>query len=285
MRINNINRFMATLLSSLLVLVFCAGQVIGGENPQLVGQLEKLSAEVDQLKIALNQARSDQAASSGQQGMGGMKMDMQGMKGMNKQDTGGMDMQGMGGMKMGMQGMGGMGKQDMGGMKMQGMGGMKMNMRGMEKMKMMGTGMMGKMAQKGLAQSSLPGYPGLSHLYHIGATDLFLDHGDHIQLSSDQKARLYKAKEKMLLDNASFDRKIDQAEQDLWTLTGSDKPDSQKIETKIREIEKLRGDKRMAFILAVGQSTQVLADEQLRLLVGFSPETKNDLQSEGDNKE
>jgi hypothetical protein len=173
-----------------------------------------------------------------------------------------------------------MGKQDMGGMKMQGMG--KQDMGGM---KMMGMGMMGQMAQKGLAQSSLPGYPGISHLYHIGATDLFLDHGDHIQLSSDQKAQLYKAKEKMLLDSASFDRKIEQAEQGLWTLTGSDKPDSQKIETKIREIEKLRGDKRMAFIRAVGQSTQVMTNEQLRLLVGFSPEAKHDAQSEGDNKE
>lgn len=260
-RKNNFNRFLTTLLSSLLVLVFCADQVIGGENPQLVGQLEKLSAEVDQLRIALDQARRDQAVSSGQQDMGGMNM--QGMGGMGKQDVGGMNMQGMGGM----------GKQDVGGMNMQGMG----------MMKMMGMGMMGQMTQKGLAQSSLPGYPGLSHLYHIGATDLFLDHEDHIQLSSEQKAQLYKTKEKTFLDYASFDRKIEQAEQDLWTLTGSDKPDSQKIEAKIREIEKLRGDKRMAFIRTVGQSTQVLTNVQRRLLVGFSPEAKHDAQSEGDN--
>ncbi len=338
---NNLNRFLTILLSSLLVLVLCADQVMGEENPQLVGQLEKLSTKVDQLKMALDQARRNQVVSSEQRDMGnanmkdkgGMKMDMQGMRnmkmmgrdGMNKKDMDDMNMKDKGGMKMDMQGMGnmkmmsrdGMNKKDMDDMNMKDKGGMKMDMQGMGNMKMMGRdgmnkkdmddmnmkdkggmkmdmqgmgnmkmmGMMGQMAQKGLAQSSLPGYPGLSHLYHIGATDLFLDHGDQIQLSIDQKTRLYKTKEKTLLDNDSFDRKIEQAEQDLWTLTGSDKPDSQKIAAKIREIEKLRGDKRIAFIRAVGQSTQILTNEQRRLLVGFSPEAEHNAQSEGDNKE
>ena len=40
-----------------------------------------------------------------------------------------------------------------------------------------------------MAQSVLPGVPGVLHFYHIGATGFFLDHQEHIQLSVEQKKK------------------------------------------------------------------------------------------------
>ena len=62
-----------------------------------------------------------------------------------------------------------------------------------------------------------------------------------------------------------------QAEQDLWTLTAADQPDAAKIEGKIAEIGKLRGDERLGFIRAVGEASKLLTDEQRKILTGFAP--------------
>ena len=51
-------------------------------------------------------------------------------------------------------------------------------------------------------------------------------------------------------------------------LTSSDVPNAAKIEAKIREVEKLSGDKRIAYIRAVGDAARVLTDEQRKTLVG-----------------
>src|SRR5581483_2029194 len=76
-------------------------------------------------------------------------------------------------------GMSGMGMQAGGGMsQMGGMQGMENMMEGMEGMDM--------------PRSALPGFPGASHLYHIGATGFFLDRTDHIALSTDQQVALNK---------------------------------------------------------------------------------------------
>jgi Spy/CpxP family protein refolding chaperone len=56
----------------------------------------------------------------------------------------------------------------------------------------------------------------------------------------------------------------------LWELTAADQPDAAKIEAKVREVEKLRGDQRLAFIRAVGEAAQVLTDEQRKVLLGFA---------------
>lgn len=153
------------------------------------------------------------------------------------------------------------------------MGGMEMGMMrmGMEKMKMMG--MMDGM--KGMVMSSaLPGFPGASHLYHIGATGYFLDHPEHITLSTEQQVALNRVKEQAQLNQASLGRKLAEAEQELWVLTSSDQPDAGKIEAKIREVEKLRGDQRMAFIRSVGDAAKVLTEEQRRVLTGLAePQT------------
>jgi Spy/CpxP family protein refolding chaperone len=150
-------------------------------------------------------------------------------------------------------------------------GGGGMGMDKMEMAAMMGMGPMGGGAAGTMPQSVLPGYPGASHLYHIGATDFFLDHPQHIALTTEQQAALNKAKEQALLAKSTADRAIKQAEQDLWTLTSSDQPDAAAIEAKIADIGKLTGDERLGFIRAVGEASKSLTDEQRKILTGFAP--------------
>lgn len=124
------------------------------------------------------------------------------------------------------------------------------------------------------SMSSLPGFPGASHLYHIGATGFFLDHSDEIGLTADQQASLNRIKEKALLDRATTQRRIDEAEQELWALTAADQPEQSKIQSKIEQIEKLRGEQRLAFIRAVGEGAKLLTLEQRQALLGAAAGSK-----------
>ena len=145
---------------------------------------------------------------------------------------------------------------------------------GMEKKKMaamMGMGSMGNGTTAAMPESALPGYPGASHLYHIGATDFFLDHPQHIALTTQQQAGLNKAKEQATLAKSTADRAVEQAEQELWMLTAADLPDATAIQAKIAAIGKLTGDERLAFIRAVGDASKILTDEQRKSLTGFAP--------------
>ncbi len=150
-------------------------------------------------------------------------------------------------------------------------------MKGMDKG---GMGMMekmgkGRMQRRGIPQSALPGFPGASHLYHIGGTEFFLDHQEHITLAPQQKLAINQIKEQALLTQATFDRQVEQAEQELWELTSSDQPLIQQIEPKIRQIEKLKGDQRLAFFRAVGEAAEVLTEPQRQVLLGTgSPQSK-----------
>ena len=261
------------------------------EAKTLGEQLRDLQQKGARLAAALKQDHTGQSAaaaahssgqsgqaSGGMQGMGGMK----GMMGMGRMSSG--SKMGMGGMMkgmsgMGMQGMGMMGGGMMSGMNMggssdsgmsgmSGMGGMGMMGHGMKGMKMMGQ-------QPGMGQMSmptaLPGYPGASHIYHIGATGFFLDHPQHITLSTEQQTQLNGIKSAALLKQDEFDRSIQEAEQQLWTLTSSDAPDISKIDTSVREIAKLRGDQQIAFIRSVGEAAGVLTAEQRKVLIGQLP--------------
>ena len=241
------------------------------EDVSLTDQLKQLQRQVAELEAAVEKRYPTTAARTKM-----MRKDM-GKMAEKKSDAG---MMGMGGME----GMEGMDRGQM--MKMMqmmqmmqsmgGMNGMEGDTTGMTGMKMMGgTGMemMGRMTKgaNGMQMpSALPGFPGASHIYHIGATGFFLDHPEHIELSASQQADVNRIKEKALLEQATTERKIDEAEQQLWTLTASDKPDAAKIDAKVREIEKLRGDQRLAFIRAVGEATQVLTDDQRQALLGHS---------------
>ncbi|MFO0842273.1 MAG: hypothetical protein U0797_07715 [Gemmataceae bacterium] len=134
--------------------------------------------------------------------------------------------------------------------------------------------MMGQMASGGgRPMSSLPGFPGASHLYHIGETGFFLDHPEHIALAPDQASKLGRIRETALESWADAERKLAAAEEGLWKLTAADQPSLEAIEAAVRQIEKLRADRRIAFIRAVGGAALVLTDDQRGSLLGQRPAT------------
>lgn len=147
-------------------------------------------------------------------------------------------------------------------------GGMMSMMDNMETMGNDAMNVMGAMPGEAMAQSSLPGVPGASHLHHIGAAGFFLDHQEHIQLSTEQRKKLSQMRENALLEKATADRNVEEAEQQLWKLTAADQPDLAQIEAKVREIEKLRGDQRLTLIRPVIEAAKVLTEEQTRILLG-----------------
>jgi len=180
---------------------------------------------------------------------------------------------GMGGGAMG--GMPGMGAdQPAGGMSNGQKGGMK-GMRMMDDMGMKGgMRMMGEPPGMGMQMampSALPGFPGASHLYHVGATDFFLDHADKLAMSVEQKTSLNGIKQKALMDQSAVQRKVDEAEQALWLLTAADQPDVTAVEGKLREIEKMKVDQRLAFIRSVGEAGKVLSADQRKMVLGMVP--------------
>lgn len=212
---------------------------------------------------------SSSGMSSGMGMMGMGKKDSMSGKGMNKMDMmkgGGMGMMGM--MKSGGMGMGKMGM----------MKGMTDSAEGMDSMQGMSMGNMG--AGESLALlSALPGFPGASHIYHIGQTGFFLDHDDHIELTTEQRLALADIKEETLLGQESSTRDIEEAEQELWVLTAADEPDASMIESKVRELEKLRGDQRLAFIQSVGKAASILSTVQREALLGVVPPMPSDSDS------
>ena len=149
-------------------------------------------------------------------------------------------------------------------------------------------GMMREMGRMGMSQpsspapgtqqpatrqlSTLPGMPGVSHLYHIGSTGFFLDQ-PQLQLTPDQQSRLRQIMEGALLERGNANRAIEKAEQELWTLTG-DGTDAAHIEAKIAEIERARTNQRIEFIRAVGEAIEVLTPEQRNALLGATAPKK-----------
>ena len=262
---------------------------VADASKDLAEQIRQLNAKVARLEAAV--AKTAPAAGGAMPGMaaGGKKPAMgmmdDGMMG-GKKDMAGMGMGMKDGdemmemmkmmemmqMKMKKKMMGGMSDKTMssgsGGMAGMSSGGGGMGMMD-DDMDMMGMGSMGGAKGKKMKMAAaLPGFPGASHIYHIGASDFFLDHPQHITLSTEQEIKLVKMKQKATTEKASAQRKIDEAEQQLWELTAADQPDAGKIEAKVREVEKLRGDQRLAFIRSVGESAQVLTDDQRKVLIG-----------------
>jgi len=248
------------------------------DNAELAKQLAELRAQIAQLQAALAQG---QAAGGSPQPMpqGGMKQGMP--MGKSSMQGTGMSRMGSGSMPQGNSGMSGMsgggsGMMDdmmMGGM-IGGSGGMSSGggmMGMMDQMMGMGMSRMGGGMKTGGMASALPGFPGASHIYHLGATGFFLDHGSHITLTVDQQKQLGEIKEQSLLGQSTLQRKVDQAEQELWDLTGADAPDAAKVEGKAREIEQLKSEQRISFIRDVGKAAAVLTDEQRKQLTGMMP--------------
>lgn len=242
------------------------------QNKQLTAQIAELRAEVARLQAAIEQSGPVKKASP----KPGMKMTPAPAKGMgmgmgmgmmdDKSEMGMPAAKGTSGSAAMPAGAGGMGmKDDKGEMGMMGeMGGMSGGAAPA------GAGMPGMTAPT----SAVPGQPGVSHLYHVGSTGFFLNHGQHITLTADQKVTLNRIKEKAMLDRASDQRKIDQAEQELFILTGADQVDNSRVQGKIAEIEKVRADQRMKVIQAVGEASKVLTHDQHLALIGTMPAAK-----------
>jgi Spy/CpxP family protein refolding chaperone len=239
--------------------------------PDLSTQIAELRAAIARLEASIAQRSAGRPSASGgmQGGMMGRKPG--GAGAMGGMMGAGMGMGGAGAMQGGMM-------DDMGEMMpmasaggMQGMDSGEMSME-MGMMGMMGMGSMGPQrdsAMSGLRASSLPGFPGASHVYHIGATGFFLDHPEHISLDTAQQQELNRLKQSALLAKASTQRKINEAEQQLWELTAADQPDADQIQAKVEETAKLRGQQRLDFIRAVGEAAKVLTDEQRQILLGL----------------
>ena len=236
-----------------------AGMAPGGATPApampgmsggggMMGMMDKMMGMMDKMMSMGGGAMPAGGAPMAPAAPGGMGMDMMKMGGMPAPMPPGAPAAGMSGGGMGM-----------------------MAMDQMEMAGMMGMAAMGGGAPAAMPQSALPGFPGASHLYHLGATGFFLDHGTHIALPTEQTAALNQAKEKATLAKSTADRVIEQAEQELWTLTSSDLPDITAIEAKTAEIGKLTGETRVAFIRAVGEASKLLTDEQRKSLTGFAP--------------
>ena len=284
--------------------------VSAGQDQDLQKQIAELRAQIAKLQTALDQQKQTPTApspASPQPAAGGMKGEMGGMSGGMKGEMGMMkgEMPMKGGMSQapssGASG-GGMAMMDMDMHKGE-MGmppdGMKMpdNMRksemGMGSMSSggssapaSGTAGAGGMNMGGSStppaaaaprtsrsMSSLPGVPGASHVYHVGSSGFFLDQ-PQLQLTTQQQAALNRIKERALLERANAERRIEQAEQELWTLTGADQPDATKVQAKLQEIERLRTDQRIGFIRAVGEATKQLTPEQQNVLLGTTASPK-----------
>lgn len=265
---------------------------MSGQDQQTARQLQELRAEVERLKAELKEqsgASTQPDSPSAQPSGGGMGQPMKGMDkdkmGMDKMEMGAMGGGEMGGMPTGMMDMDegemgmppegmemppGMMMDDMDDMDEMGMGG-KSSGSGMAPGKMSGAPAPSRKPAAGAgtpkSMSSLPGMPGGSHLYHVGSTGFFLDQ-PQIALTAEQLSALNRTKERALLERGNADRRIEQAEQELWVLTGAERPDAAKIEAKARDIERLRTSQRLAFIQAVGEATKVLTPEQRSRLLG-----------------
>lgn len=117
--------------------------------------------------------------------------------------------------------------------------------------------------------SALPGLPGASHLYHVGSTGFFLDYADKIGLSVEQKTALNAIKQRTLTEQSASGRRVAEAEQALWALTADEQPDMAAIDGKVREIEKLKSDQRLAFIRSVGEAAKLLTADQRMMVLGM----------------
>jgi len=259
-----------TLTTSLICASAIAAPSPSKGDAALKQQVAELQAKIKQLEAALS-AHSPQPSASPT--MPGMNMSPNttpaAMPSMTPSASGATGSMGMGDMNMGGMPKNSSSSGPMTGGEMSGMMdmmGMMNQMKGMDAMPAASPGMAA--ASSGMPQSALPGFPGVSHLYHIGATGFFLDHAEHISLTTDQQAALNKIKEQALAAKTNADRQIEQAEQEMASLTSSDQPDSAKIESKVRDIEKLRANERLIFIRAVGEAANLLTDDQRKILTG-----------------
>ncbi len=121
--------------------------------------------------------------------------------------------------------------------------------------------------QPAMAAQSKREESGPPALLHIGAKGFFLDRPQTFTPRADQAKILSDIKERTTMETMAADKKIQETEQQLWKLTASDHPDLAEIESKTREVEKLRADQRVAFIRSVAEAANLLTAEQKETLL------------------
>lgn len=103
------------------------------------------------------------------------------------------------------------------------------------------------------------------HLFHLGAESFFLDH-EELALTIEQRTMLSAIRETAVLGYATTQRKIDQAEQELWAITSDEHPSASRVEAKLTEVARLSAQQRMDYILAIGQAVAHLTEAQHKML-------------------
>jgi Spy/CpxP family protein refolding chaperone len=93
-----------------------------------------------------------------------------------------------------------------------------------------------------------------------------LSHRDKLGLSADQVRQLERLRSDYEKESIRKDADLRIAEMDLQTLLDSPAVDMGKVESKVREIEKLRADLRLARIRAVEKGKEQLTSEQRQKL-------------------
>lgn len=121
---------------------------------------------------------------------------------------------------------------------------------------------------KATQSTAVSGSPGLSHLYHVGARDFFLDQQALMTLSNEQQAALHRIKARVIVILTHARSKIHEEERELWEVTSSDHPNSDAIEKRVRSIESVRSFQRLSYIRSVGEAVLILNAQQRGALLG-----------------
>ena len=125
------------------------------------------------------------------------------------------------------------------------------------------------------APGALPPAPGAPHLYHLGAEGFFLEQGRAIGLTDEQRRRLTAIKEKAERAYSETQRKIEEAENAMWTLTSAERPDAAEIDAKITSIGRLGAQQRMDYVRAVGSAVAILDAVQQKAVVALGSAAMN----------
>jgi Heavy-metal resistance len=91
---------------------------------------------------------------------------------------------------------------------------------------------------------------------------LMLRYRDKLGLSADQVRELEQLRSEFERESIRRDADLRIAEMDLTNLTGAPTVDLSKVETKVREVERLRADQRLARIRTIEKAKEQLTTDQ-----------------------
>jgi Spy/CpxP family protein refolding chaperone len=101
---------------------------------------------------------------------------------------------------------------------------------------------------------------------------IMLDHRQELGLTAAQTRQLERIRTDLQREAIKLDADQRVAQMDLAALLRADQVDMPKVEAKVRELERLRGDLRMGRIRAVEQGKALLTAEQRTKLQALAPE-------------